>query len=81
MKQSYYFYYVTEKFIRLFKFDYCESCKQLFQKNDTECKICHTTRFKENSSSGPIEKKMKSFFLMRDLKEIQKCLYKGMFSL
>jgi len=60
----------------LYQFDYCNQCKNLFFKNDTQCSICHTPRFKENSP-GPLVNRMNSFFVMRDLKEIQKSLYKG----
>ena len=62
-------------FYRLYKFDYCSNCKILFKSNDNLCTVCNTQRFK--NIGGSITKKMKSFFYIRDLKDIQKTFFKG----
>ena len=62
-------------FYRLYKFDYCPNCKILFKPNDSLCTVCNVQRFK--NVDGSISKKMKSFFYIRDLKDIQKALFKG----
>jgi len=55
----------------IYRFDYCEKCHQLFDFNDIVCPICSTKRFTDDN-------KLKSFFFMKDLKEIQQNLYKGL---
>ena len=50
-------------------------CKILFKSNDNLCRVCNTQRFK--NIDGSITKKMKSFFYIRDLKDIQKTFFKG----
>ena len=48
--------------------------------DDQKCSICQNPRFDENAT-GPLVKKMNSFFVMRDLKDIQRSLYRGKYML
>ena len=54
----------------LYKFDYCNYCHHLYEYKETMCPICGISRFEK-------EQKIQSFFYMKDLKEIQQQLYKG----
>jgi hypothetical protein len=47
----------------------------LYTFKDTVCSICGKERLKD--TKGPMDKRMKSFFLMADLKDVQQSFYSG----
>jgi hypothetical protein len=61
----------------MYRFDYCGKCKHLYQYEEEECSICNVPRY--HDKEGPIDKKMKNFFYMADLREIQQSFYRGNF--
>jgi hypothetical protein len=69
----------------MYRFDYCQQCQYLYQFKDVECPNCHINRFQEEKPQiTAIDKKMKSFFLCANLKNIQQSFFGGtskMFSL
>jgi hypothetical protein len=61
----------------MYRFDYCEQCSHLFTLSEIQCPNCNVDRFKINSESKPINKRMKKFFFCANLKDIQQSYYGG----
>ena len=61
-----FFIYTTSM---MYRFNYCETCENLFALTDEIFSVCHTIRFKSHTKTG-IDYKMKHFFLMQDLHKV-----------